>query len=64
MCLPVKIGDYTDFYSSKPHAFNIGAIVRGPDNALQDNWLHLPVGYHGRASTVLLGDGVVRRPKG
>lgn len=64
MTLPVKIGDYTDFYSSRPHAFNIGSIVRGPDNAMQDNWFHLPVGYHGRASTVLLGDGVVRRPKG
>jgi fumarylacetoacetase len=47
MMLPVKIGDYTDFYSSKNHAFNMGAIIRGPENALQPNWVHLPVGYHG-----------------
>ena len=45
--LPIEIGDYTDFYSSKNHAFNMGAIIRGPENALQPNWVHLPVGYHG-----------------
>lgn len=48
MLLPVQIGDYTDFYSSKNHAFNMGAIIRGPENALQPNWVHLPVGYHGK----------------
>ena len=48
MRLPVKVGDYTDFYSSMNHAFNMGCILRGPDNALQPNWKHLPVGYHGK----------------
>ena len=48
MKLPVKIGDYTDFYSSKNHAYNLGCILRGPENALQPNWTHLPVGYHGK----------------
>jgi len=47
MQMPVKCGDYTDFYSSKNHAFNMGSILRGPENALQPNWVHLPVGYHG-----------------
>lgn len=47
MQLPVKCGDYTDFYSSKNHAFNMGSILRGPENALQANWVHIPVGYHG-----------------
>lgn len=64
MRMPVFIRDYTDFYSSKNHAFNIGCIVRGPDNALQPNWSHLPVGYHGRASSVVLSGTDVRRPKG
>ena len=49
MQLPVDIGDYTDFYSSKEHATNVGTMFRGPDAALMPNWLHLPVGYHGRA---------------
>jgi fumarylacetoacetase len=47
MLLPAAIGDYTDFYSSREHATNVGVMFRGPDNALQPNWLHLPVGYHG-----------------
>lgn len=64
MRMPVFIRDYTDFYSSKNHAYNIGCIVRGPDNALQPNWCHLPVGYHGRASSVVLSGTDVRRPKG
>jgi fumarylacetoacetase len=64
MTVPAKIGDYTDFYSSKNHAYNVGVMFRGPDNALQPNWLHLPVGYHGRASTVKVSDTEVRRPKG
>lgn len=64
MVLPCKIGDYTDFYSSKNHAYNVGCMFRGPDNALQPNWVHLPVGYHGRASTVRLSGEPVRRPKG
>ncbi|KAL7448144.1 hypothetical protein ACHAWC_000390, partial [Mediolabrus comicus] len=50
--LPATIGDYTDFYSSREHATNVGIMFRGVDNALQPNWLHLPVGYHGRSSSV------------
>ena len=46
LLLPADIGDYTDFYSSRNHAYNLGCILRGPDNALQANWSHLPVGYH------------------
>lgn len=64
MRMPVFIRDYTDFYSSKNHAYNVGCIVRGPDNALQPNWTHLPVGYHGRASSVVLSGTEVRRPRG
>jgi len=62
--MPVFIRDYTDFYSSKNHAYNIGVMVRGPDNALQPNWTYLPVGYHGRASSVVLSGTEIRRPKG
>ena len=60
MILPVEIGDYTDFYSSKYHATNVGIMFRGRDNALQPNWLHLPVGYHGRASSITLDHEVIR----
>ena len=52
MLLPVQIGDYTDFYSSKEHATNVGKMFRDPENALLPNWLHIPVGYHGRSSTI------------
>ncbi len=64
MCLPVFTIDYTDFYSSKYHAFNVGMMFRGPENALQPNWLHLPVGYHGRASSLVVSGKDVRRPRG
>jgi len=64
MLLPAKIGDYTDFYSSREHATNVGVMFRGPDNALQPNWLHLPVGYHGRSSSVVVSGTDVRRPMG
>ena len=64
MEFPVDIGDYTDFYSSKEHASNVGTIFRGPENALMPNWLHLPIAYHGRASSVILDGGDVIRPKG
>ena len=64
MQLPTVIGDYTDFYSSREHATNVGVMLRGPDNALQANWLHLPVGYHGRASSVVVSGTDVRRPMG
>ena len=64
MQLPVQIGDYTDFYSSKEHATNIGTMFRDPENALLPNWLHIPVGYHGRSSTIVPSDIPVRRPFG
>ena len=64
MHLPAKIGDYTDFYSSIHHATNVGIIFRGKDNALQPNWLHLPVGYHGRSSSVKVSGTNIIRPKG
>jgi fumarylacetoacetase len=64
MLLPATIGDYTDFYSSREHATNVGTMFRGPDNALQENWLHLPVGYHGRTSSVVVSGTDIRRPMG
>ena len=64
MCLPVQIGDYTDFYSSKEHATNVGIMFRDPANALLPNWLWIPVGYHGRASSVITSGHPVVRPKG
>ena len=64
MSLPVSIGDYTDFYSSKEHATNVGIMFRGKDNALQPNWLHMPIGYHGRASSVVKSGTQIRRPSG
>jgi len=64
MALPVSIGDYTDFYSSREHATNVGIMFRDPQNALLPNWLHLPVGYHGRASSICVADTPVIRPKG
>ena len=64
MEMPVVIGDYTDFYSSEHHARNVGTMFRGPENALKPNWKHLPVGYHGRASSVIASGQDVRRPCG
>lgn len=64
MLLPVDIGDYTDFYASKEHATNVGTMFRGKENALMPNWTHLPVGYHGRASSVVLSGTDIHRPKG
>lgn len=64
LLLPAKIGDYTDFYASKEHATNVGIMFRGKENALMPNWTHLPVGYHGRASSVVLSGTDVRRPQG
>ncbi len=64
MLLPAAIGDYTDFYSSREHATNVGVMFRGPDNALQPNWLHMPVGYHGRSSSVVVSGTDIRRPVG
>ncbi len=62
--LPADIGDYTDFYSSREHATNVGVMFRGKDNALMPNWLHLPVAYHGRASSIVLSGTPIRRPEG
>jgi fumarylacetoacetase len=64
MHMPADVGDYTDFYSSKEHATNVGVMFRGIENALQPNWLHLPVGYHGRASSVVISGTEVTRPHG
>ncbi len=62
--LPAFIENYTDFYSSKEHATTVGTMLRGPDNALNPNWVHLPVAYHGRASSVIASGIDVRRPRG
>lgn len=64
MLMPIFSQDYTDFYSSKEHATNVGTMFRDPNNALLPNWLHLPVGYHGRSSTIVISGEPVHRPKG
>lgn len=64
MKMPVSVGDYTDFYSSRDHATNVGTMFRDPNNALLPNWLHIPVGYHGRASSIILSGTDIYRPKG
>ncbi|MBV9124343.1 MAG: fumarylacetoacetase [Planctomycetes bacterium] len=64
MLLPAAIGDYTDFYSSREHAANVGSMFRSPDKALLPNWLHLPVAYHGRASSVVVSGTNLHRPQG
>ena len=62
--LPIAVSGYTDFYSSKEHATNVGVMFRGKDNALQPNWLHMPIAYNGRASTVVVSGTRVKRPRG
>ena len=62
--MPVEIGDYTDFYSSREHATNVGMMFRDPANALLPNWLWIPVAYHGRASSIVLSGQDIYRPKG
>jgi fumarylacetoacetase len=64
MCMPVDIPNYTDFYSSKEHATNVGMMFRDPNNALLPNWLHIPVGYHGRASSIVVSGTPIHRPNG
>jgi fumarylacetoacetase len=64
LLMPVRVGDYTDFYSSEQHAYNVGCMFRDPDNALMPNWKHLPVGYHGRASSIVVSGTPMHRPKG
>ncbi|KAJ0356138.1 hypothetical protein COL922a_014696, partial [Colletotrichum nupharicola] len=60
----MQIGDYTDFYAGLNHAYNIGVLFRGPGNALQPNYKHLPVAYHGRASSVVPSGTPIHRPQG
>jgi fumarylacetoacetase len=64
MHLPFRVSEYTDFYAGRQHAFNVGSMFRGAQNALPPNWLHIPIGYNGRASTVVVSDTPVRRPLG
>lgn len=64
MHMPVSVGDYTDFYSSIEHATNVGKMFRDPANALLPNWKHLPVGYHGRSSSLIVSETPIHRPKG
>lgn len=64
MHLPAHIGDYTDFYASREHATNVGTLFRGGENALPPNWLHLPIGYHGRASSIVVSGTPIQRPHG
>ena len=64
MHMPVSVGDYTDFYSSRDHATNVGTMFRDPNNALLPNWLHIPVGYHGRSSSIILSGQEIKRPMG
>ncbi|KAI6800443.1 Fumarylacetoacetase [Hortaea werneckii] len=64
MHLPMAIGDYTDFYAGLHHAYNVGVLFRGPQNALQPNYKYLPVGYHGRASSVVVSGTPITRPNG
>ncbi len=64
MLMPIQIPNYTDFYSSREHATNVGTMFRDPANALLPNWLHLPVGYHGRASSIVVSGTPIHRPKG
>lgn len=64
MLMPIEIGDYTDFYSSEQHAYNVGCLFRDPANALMPNWKHIPVGYHGRSSSIVPSGVDFHRPKG
>jgi fumarylacetoacetase len=64
LLLPLKIGDYTDFYSSREHATNVGSMFRDPAKALLANWLHIPIGYHGRASSIVVSGTPIHRPQG
>jgi fumarylacetoacetase len=64
MLMPVRVGDYTDFYSSIEHATNVGIMFRDPANALLPNWRHMPVGYHGRSSSIVVSGTPIHRPKG
>ena len=62
--MPIRVSEYTDFYAGRHHAFNVGTMFRGPENALPPNWLHIPIGYNGRASSVVVSGTPVTRPNG
>lgn len=62
--MPIQVANYTDFYSSKEHATNVGIMFRGKENALMPNWLHMPIGYHGRASSIVVSETPIKRPQG
>ena len=64
MHLPIRVTEYTDFYASQNHAFNVGVLFRGPENALPAQWTHMPIGYNGRASSVVVSGTPIRRPAG
>lgn len=64
LLLPIRVSEYTDFYAGRQHAFNVGTMFRGPENALPPNWLHIPIGYNGRASTVVVSGTDIHRPLG
>ncbi len=64
MHMPFAVSEYTDFYAGRHHAFNVGTMFRGPENALPPNWLHIPIGYNGRASSVVVSGTDIRRPWG
>jgi fumarylacetoacetase len=64
MHLPFRVTEFTDFYASRHHAFNVGSLLRGPENALPPNWDHMPIGYNGRASTVVVSGTAIHRPNG
>lgn len=64
MHLPIFVRSFTDFYASREHATNVGSMFRDPENALMPNWLHMPIGYNGRASTVVVSGTDVHRPYG
>ena len=64
LLMPIRVGGYSDFYASRAHATNVGTMFRGAENALPPNWLHLPIGYNGRASSIVVSGTDVRRPNG
>jgi fumarylacetoacetase len=64
MHMPIKVAEYTDFYAGRNHATNVGTMFRGAENALPPNWLHIPIGYNGRASSVVISGTDFRRPWG
>ncbi|KAG6418988.1 hypothetical protein SASPL_121196 [Salvia splendens] len=64
MLLPIAIGDYSDFFASKHHAYNCGVMFRGPENAINPNWFHIPIAYHGRASSIVISGTDIIRPRG